>query len=81
MVDINKRKEKVNSRDKGDVKVRDKVIKKRNENNKENELGVSKERRVSSRIKADKMDIDGEKEEKEKVEKEEERGEESTGNT
>ena len=81
MVDMNKKKEKLYSREKGDIRVRDEEIKKINEKKKENKLGMSKERRLSSRIIADKMDIDDEMDEKEKVQKAKEREKDSAGKT
>ena len=69
MIAVNKRKEKGSNREKDEkgIKGREKGIRKQKDKNKENELGVGvrKERRVSSRIMGERMDVDNEEKEKE----------------
>lgn len=72
IIGANKRKERGCNRvkDEKGIKGRDKGMHKQKDKNKENELGVGvrKEKRLSSRIMGEKMDVDNEEKEKEKEE-------------
>jgi hypothetical protein len=83
MIGANKRKERGSNRDKDEKggKGRDKGMHKQKDRKKENELGVGvrKERRVSSRIMGERMDIDNEEKQEERL-KEKEKEKDLTGN-